>query len=386
MEYPKVYYIMIVIGFALITGGGMSRSFLPLLGRELDPSGFLVGFAMSSYHFIRTFLEIPSGFISDKVGRRLPVIIGLGLSTVGALICGFSTSIYHLIFGRTLWGLGAALYFTNNIALVIDLFKPSIRGKALGNLQGIEMIGSLIGQPLGALLADLIGFRNVFFFSALSIAVSFIFSVASKEFKDADVKKSSRKTSLLESLHGVKNRGLFLVSIARMIRMIITMGVMMTAFPIFLNDELYLTVTMIGLVMTVRSVAFMISTFIGGYVIERLGSKTSAIVGILVEASTLLLYFLIKDNILVFLIVFFSGFGSGLFQISLGFLMSLQMDEKYIGSGVGIYRTFQDAGSVIGPILVMLIAEATGIRSVFMVGSAVYLISIPLILLTKKAK
>ena len=50
MKYPKIYYVMIIIGFSLITGGGLSRSFLPLLSRELDPSGLLVGFAISSYH------------------------------------------------------------------------------------------------------------------------------------------------------------------------------------------------------------------------------------------------------------------------------------------------------------------------------------------------
>jgi len=385
MNYPKIYYIMIIIGFALITGGGLSRSFLPLLGRELDPSGLLVGFAMSSYHFIRTFLEIPSGFISDKIGRRLPVIVGLGLSTLGAVICGFSTSIYHLILGRTVWGFGAALYFTNNLALVIDLFEPSIRGKALGSLQGIEMIGSLIGQPAGAFLADWIGFRNVFFFSALSIGVSFLFSFASREFKEADANKVRRDTSLLASLHGVKNRGLFLVSIVRMMRMIITMGVIMTAFPLFLNDELSMTVTVIGVVMAIRTVAFILSTFSGGYAIDRLGAKTAAIVGIVIEAGTLLLYPVTANPHTVFLLVFIGGFGAGLFQIALALLMSLQMEEKFIGSGVGIYRTFQDAGSVIGPILVMVIAEATDIQSTFMVGVAAYLISIPLLLLTKKS-
>lgn len=168
--------------------------------------------------------------------------------------------------------------------------------------------------------------------------------------------------------------------------MIITMGVIMTAFPIFLNDELYMSVTVIGVVMATRTVAFIISTFSGGYVIDRLGSKTSAIVGILVEAATLLLYPLIMNPDLVFPLVFIGGLGSGLFQISLALLMSVQMEEKFIGSGVGIYRTFQDTGSVIGPILFMLIAEATGIRPTFMIGSAAYLISIPLILLTTKSK
>jgi MFS family permease len=145
MKYPKIYYVIDYYRFLSHHRRWIKQIFLPLLSRELDPSGLLVGFAISSYHFIRTFLEIPSGFISDRIGRRLPVIVGLGLSTVGAVICGFSTSILHLIIGRTVWGFGAALYFTNSLALVIDLFEPSIRGKALGNLHGIEMICSRSG-------------------------------------------------------------------------------------------------------------------------------------------------------------------------------------------------------------------------------------------------
>jgi predicted MFS family arabinose efflux permease len=282
--------------------------------------------------------------------------------------------------------LGAALYFTNNIALVIDLFDPSIRGKALGNLHGIEMIGSLIGQPAGAFIADVIGFQNVFYLSAVSIAVSFLFAWTSREFKDADTHRVQRGTSLLDSLRGVKSRGLFLVSLVRMLRMIITMSVIMTAFPLFLTDHFALTVTLIGLVMTTRTVAFMIATFSGGHVIDRIGTKSAAVIGILIEATTLLLYPLIPEASIVFVLVFVGGFGSGLFQIALALLMSLQMEERFIGSGVGIYRTFQDAGSVVGPILVMLIAEAVGIRSTFIVGLGAYLLSIPLILLTKKAK
>ena len=164
------------------------------------------------------------------------------------------------------------------------------------------------------------------------------------------------------------------------------MGVIMTVFPLFLNDELYMSVTVIGIVMATRTIAFIISTFSGGYIIDKLGSKTSAILGILVEAATLLLYPLIMTPDLVFPLVFIGGLGSGIFQISLALLMSLQMEEKFIGSGVGIYRTFQDAGSVIGPILFIFIAEVTGIRPAFMIGSAAYLITIPLILLTKKSK
>jgi MFS family permease len=219
----------------------------------------------------------------------------------------------------------------------------------------------------------------------LSIAISFTFSLFSKEFRDVDQHKVRTGITLRESLQGLKNQGLLLVSIVRMLRMMITMRVVMTAFPIFLTDELSVTVTIIGVVMSLRTLAFILSTFSGGHVIERLGSKTTTIIGILIEASTLLLYPSVRELNLVFVLVFVGGFGSGLFQISLALLMSVQMEERFIGSGVGVYRTFQDTGSVIGPILVMLIAEMMGIRSVFTVGLVAYLLAIPLILLTKKS-
>lgn len=128
-------------------------------------------------------------------------------------------------------------------------------------------------------------------------------------------------------------------------------------------------VTGIGMAMTVRTVAFMSSTFSGVDMIDRFGSKTSALVGSLIEASPLLLYPLITNPTLVLM----GGCGSEFFLTSQALLTSLQIGEKCIGSGVGIYRTFQDSGSVLGPILIMLIAEMINSRAPFIFGLIAYL-------------
>jgi len=112
VKYSTVYFETLFVCFLLVLGYSMLRSFLPIFARELDPSGVLVGFSISSYFFARTFIELPSGFISDRTGGRKTILLGLSLSIVGSLVCAFSTSIYILISGLTLWGLGTALFFT----------------------------------------------------------------------------------------------------------------------------------------------------------------------------------------------------------------------------------------------------------------------------------
>jgi MFS family permease len=363
---------MMLMGFALIAGGGMGRAFLPLLSRELDPSGFWVGFAMSSYHFARTFLEIPSGWISDKMGRRLPVIIGLGLGALGALLCSLATSIGVLILGRSLWGIGAALYFTNNLAFVIDLVQPGLRGRALGTMHSVEMLGSLLGQPVGALLAEFIGFTAVFAIASLCIGCGFLFALGSQAFKQVPLPTptSTRTTQSIRQI--LQNRGLVIISLIRMCRMILTMGLMMTVFPLFLHDDLLLTVGLIGVALTVRSLGFISATLLGGYLADRIGPKQTASVGILLESSAFFAFTLITQLPLIYGMALVGGIGGGLFQIGVAVLMTQYVGQEQVGTGVGVYRTFQDTGSVVGPMFMFFIIESTTMRMAFYIGILVY--------------
>ena len=370
---------MMLMGFALIAGGGMGRAFLPLLSRDLDPSGFWVGFAMSSYHFARTFLEIPSGWISDKLGRRLPVIIGLGVGALGALLCSLATSIGLLILGRSLWGIGAALYFTNNLAFVIDLVQPELRGRALGTMHSVEMLGNLFGQPVGAVLAEFIGFTAVFTVASLCIGCGFLFALGSRALKQIPI-PASTSTRTIYSFHSIlRNRGLIIISLIRMCRMILTMGLMMTVFPLFLHDNIHLTVGLIGIALTLRSIGFVFATLLGGYLADRIGAKRTAILGIILESTAFLAFTLITQFPLIYGMAVIGGIGGGLFQIAVAVLMTQYVGQDQVGTSVGVYRTFQDTGSVIGPMLMLFIIESTTMQTAFYTGILIYGLITPLL-------
>jgi DHA1 family multidrug resistance protein-like MFS transporter len=139
-------------------GMGLSTSFLPLLASDIDPSGVLVGLVVSAFFFSRVFIEIPAGIISDRIGRRKLLIIGLCLYAIGAFLCAQASVIHILIVGRAIWGLGTASFFMTTTALMIDLFDSRARGTALGIFQGIEFIGNFIGTPIGAFLATVVSY------------------------------------------------------------------------------------------------------------------------------------------------------------------------------------------------------------------------------------
>ena len=161
-------------------GMSLSKAFLPLFARELNPSEVLIGFVSSAWFASRMFTELPSGILADRFGRRKLMVTGLALSSVGALICSLADSIYLLIAGRVLWGLGAGLFFMSSSAMVFDLFKSSVRGRALGTYQSIGFIGSFIGAPMGSFMVASMGYNSVFLIASMLMFCSFIVASLAK--------------------------------------------------------------------------------------------------------------------------------------------------------------------------------------------------------------
>ena len=81
-------------------GYGIALPFLPLYAKELGASETMIGFIASSYFLSRLFLELPSEMISDKVGRRIPLLSGMLFILLGAIMSSLASSPLILLFAR----------------------------------------------------------------------------------------------------------------------------------------------------------------------------------------------------------------------------------------------------------------------------------------------
>ena len=67
----------------------------------------LVGVVVGGYALTQAIFQVPFGTMSDKIGRKPTILVGLLIFLVGSIICAYSTDIYTLMLGRFLQGAGA---------------------------------------------------------------------------------------------------------------------------------------------------------------------------------------------------------------------------------------------------------------------------------------
>lgn len=385
-SYPSVYYVMLFIGFSLVLGMGLASAFLPILALDLDSSGILVGYVVSAWFLARVFIELPSGVISDRIGRRRLLILGIALAMVGSLLCATATSIYLLIVGRGLWGFGAALFFLNNTAILIDLFKSDRRGRALGTFQGIEFVGSLIGAPIGAFLASYIGYFAVFYVTFGVTCLSLILAFTSKQLKAVEVSSSSSHSqqSLRTALASLLDRSILAVCIICFSRMFIMTGAMSTVFPLYLYETLGFNVSLIGIITAARTGGFTVATIASGYLSDRFGRKAVILAGLLIEIPCLYVYTVIQSFESIIVIGILDGLGAGLVSATLTVFLSEIVKPEFRGVSIGLYRTFMDIGGIAGPIVFILIATQLGIYIPFYLGAIILAFMVGLTVIIKQ--
>ncbi|WP_171164319.1 MFS transporter [Usitatibacter palustris] len=120
----------------------------------------LVGVALGAYGLTQAVLQIPFGYVSDRIGRKPVLYVGLAIMAAGSFVAAAFDSPAMVILGRMLQGAGAISAVA--IAMAGDLTRPSQRTKAMA------MIGSTIGASfalsfiLAPFLAQQIGVQGIF--------------------------------------------------------------------------------------------------------------------------------------------------------------------------------------------------------------------------------
>jgi predicted MFS family arabinose efflux permease len=144
-----------VAALAAIYATRMLGLFLPLpvlalYARGLpDYSPELLGLAMGAYGLTQAVMQIPFGSLSDRIGRKPLITLGLGLFAVGSLVGALAHSVAVLAVARAIQGAGAVSAAVT--ALLADLTRPEVRTRAMaviGISIGLSFVVALVSAPV----------------------------------------------------------------------------------------------------------------------------------------------------------------------------------------------------------------------------------------------
>lgn len=135
-------------------------------------SEILVGITIGGYAITQMLLQIPFGILSDKIGRKVTIFIGLLIFIAGSLVCGFAEHIYTLMAGRFLQGAGAI--GAVGTAMISDMVKEEVRAKAMAIMGGSIAASFAISMMLGSLIGGYYGVDKLFFITSFLSLVAII--------------------------------------------------------------------------------------------------------------------------------------------------------------------------------------------------------------------
>ncbi len=133
------------------------------IGAKLDAGVTELQWVVDAYNLVYASLLLTAGTLADLFGRRRIFALGIGLFTLGSLLCGLAPNATVLIGGRAVAGLGAALEVPTSLSILTVAYPDTKqRTHALGLWASCNGLAFVIGPTVGGVLVDAVGWRSIF--------------------------------------------------------------------------------------------------------------------------------------------------------------------------------------------------------------------------------
>ena len=146
--------ILFLTVFLDLLGFGIVIPFMAYTVESFGASAGTVGLLVSTYSLAQFVFAPVWGRLSDRLGRRPILVLGLAGSAVGYFVFGSATSLVGLFAGRLIAGVAGATIPTAQ-AYIADVTTPENRAKGMGLIGAAFGLGFILGPALGGVLAPL---------------------------------------------------------------------------------------------------------------------------------------------------------------------------------------------------------------------------------------
>lgn len=362
--------LMFLAVFIDLLGFGIIIPILPYFVVDtLQGTEFEYGLILAIYSLTQFIFAPFWGRLSDRVGRRPIVLIGLFGSSISFFIFGISDTIFELLFSRFLAGFFTAASLPTARAFIADISPPDKRTARMGLIGAAFGLGFTLGPAIGSAMSRILvpGFEQYIYaapsFLAAGLAlINFIFALlnlpetltAEHREEITSIKEQKRMNSPQRNriLHILGLPQVFLlVSMFTITTMVFSAFEAMFALyasevdPFFNESTIGYAFALIGIV-----VIFVQAGFIR-VVVAKIGNERTVFLGFVLNVLGFVLLPFAENRYTLFLFLVPIGIGQGLLTPTLNSLVSLRLSREEMGEGMGVNSGGGAIARVLGPLI-----------------------------------
>lgn len=374
---------------------------LPTMAKELNTSMAGIEWVVTSYLIVICATILLFGKLGDILGKTRIFKFGIGVFTIGSLLCGLSNTLFMLILSRIVQAIGAGAAMATNQGIITETFPPNERGRALGMTGTAVALGTMVGPTLGGLIVSIAPWEYIFLinipigilvyigvikilpfkkkasdftidvkgsilfmisitllftsinfgqslgYTNMFIVISFIISLILFAIF-IRVEKNSDNPML--DIKIFKNR-LFSLSIFCGFTSFISIGAVNIILPFYYQDVLSLSPSSAGLMMTVSPIILAVVAPLSGYLSDKMGSEKISALGLSILSIGIISLVLFNVNtplIVVGILVGLLSLGSGIFQSPNNSLIMSTVEKNELGIAGSINGLVRNLGTTTG--------------------------------------
>lgn len=360
----KALFVVTLAVFTDMFIHGMIVPILPIYAGSLWISQTALGFLFGSYALALLITTPIFGMISDKLGRRGPMLWGILGLAAATLLFAFANTFWFLLLARILQGCAAAITWTAGLALLADFYPSEERGQAMGIALSGQAMGILVGPSLGGWFYQIGGYMFPFFVAAgMAVLDGLLRLLLLKEEPHREKQTEHQPFELLRNQHFLLIVGAVMIGAA-------VPSALQPTLPARFEAVFHATPLVIGLLFAVPTIAYAVIAPLIGRLSTKLGHARMTVLGFIITALAMAFVTLPSNIYLEIVALSLIGIGMGMILApSLPRMADLAQEKENASYGFtfAIYNTAYSVGMMMGPVLSGLLSENFGLQWAYVI-------------------
>jgi MFS family permease len=380
---------------------------LSVIGEKFSLSGTQLGTITSSYFLVYVAMQIPSGMLGDRIGKKRLLTAMYAISGFALLCFGLFTGNYvMMIFLMALHGFGAGAYYPSAYGIMLKTVAPQARataaaivnlGMSFGLIIGLATSGPiyLYTRSYGGIftvLGIITVFMALIYYKALpetddlapdeksSNGKSRIIGLSSHRSNNEITFDELKKTSSFPIAEVLKNKNLMLINLAQFCALY-GYWVAVTWGAVFFQKERGIGMELAGLFVAIAGISAIMPSLISGRISDRIGRKKMALLLFPLGALTIFLMAYMHSTLaIISALIAYGIFGKSSWDpIAIAWTgdHAAAMNKDALGTAVGVFNFSGMMSAVVAPMVSGFIRDLTGsLVSAFYVAAIISLLGL----------